>query len=179
MQPGTHTVGPGEGTLQVKTYREGMAAKAGHDLIIEVTSWKATVEAGEAPGELAVELSADPRSLEVRDGHGGAKPLNDKDRADINKSIDDKVLKGQTITFRSTSVEGDSGGPVSMSGEVAMAGETRPISFQLTIGSDGKVNGTIPLTQSDWGIKPYKGLMGALKVRDEVEVVLDAQLPVG
>ena len=179
MQTGTHTVGPGEATLQVKTYREGMAAKAGHDLIIEVTSWKATVEVGEGPGELAVELSADPRSLEVRDGHGGAKPLNDKDRADIRKSIDDKVLKGQAITFRSTGVEGDDGGPVSMSGEVSMAGETRPVSFQLEIGSDGKVHGTVPLTQSEWGIKPYKGLMGALKVRDEVEVVLDGRLPPG
>jgi len=179
MQTGTHTVGPGEATLQVKTYREGMAAKAGHDLIIEVTSWKATVEVGEGPGEQAVELSADPRSLEVRDGHGGAKPLNDKDRADIRKSIDDKVLKGQAITFRSTGVEGDDGGPVSMSGEVSMAGETRPVSFQLEIGSDGKVHGTVPLTQSEWGIKPYKGLMGALKVRDEVEVVLDGRLPPG
>ncbi|MBA2440522.1 MAG: YceI family protein, partial [Thermoleophilaceae bacterium] len=49
MQTGTHTVGPGEATLQVKTYREGMAAKAGHDLIIEVTSWNATVEVGEGP----------------------------------------------------------------------------------------------------------------------------------
>ncbi|MGI9081866.1 MAG: YceI family protein [Thermoleophilaceae bacterium] len=179
MQTGTHTVGPGEATLQVKTYREGMAAKAGHDLIIEVTSWNATVEVGEGPDELAVELSADPGSLEVRDGHGGAKPLNDKDRADIRKSIDDKVLKGQAVTFRSTGVEGDDGGPVSMSGEVSMAGETRPVSFQLEIGSDGKVDGTVPLTQSEWGIKPYKGLMGALKVRDDVEVVLDGRLPPG
>ena len=39
--------------------------------------------------------------------------------------------------------------------------------------------GTIPLTQSDWGIKPYRGLMGALKVRDELEIVLDARLPAG
>jgi len=177
MQTGTHTVGPDNATLQVKTYREGMAAKAGHDLVTEVTSWKATVEVGDGPGELSVELNADPRSLEVRTGTGGAKPLNDKDRDDISKSIDDKVLKGQAITFSSTSAEGGAGGPLSMSGEVSMNGETRPVSFQLESGSDGKVKGTIPLTQSELGIKPYKGLMGALKVRDEVEIVLDAQLP--
>jgi hypothetical protein len=41
------------------------------------------------------------------------------------------------------------------------------------------VTGTIPLTQSGWGIKPYRGPMGALKVRDEVEIALDARLPHG
>jgi hypothetical protein len=35
----------------------------------------------------------------------------------------------------------------------------------------------LPVTQSEWGIKPYRALMGALKVRDTVEVVLDASLP--
>jgi hypothetical protein len=43
--------------------------------------------------------------------------------------------------------------------------------------SDGRVTGTLPVTQSDWGIKPYRGLMGALKVRDTVEIGIDVQLP--
>jgi hypothetical protein len=60
-----------------------------------------------------------------------------------------------------------------------MAGATRPIAAELDIGDDGTVRGTIPLTQSDWGIKPYRGLMGALKVRDELEIVIAAPLPAG
>ena len=36
---------------------------------------------------------------------------------------------------------------------------------------------TLPVTQSEWGIKPYRGMMGALKVRDTLEVVLDVPLP--
>ena len=39
-------IGPDNATLHVKTYREGVAALAGHDLVIEVTSWNAT--AGES-----------------------------------------------------------------------------------------------------------------------------------
>jgi hypothetical protein len=31
--------------------------------------------------------------------------------------------------------------------------------------------------QSDWGIQPYSGLFGTLKVKDEVEVVGEASLP--
>ena len=33
------------------------------------------------------------------------------------------------------------------------------------------------MTQREWGIKPYRWLMGTLKVRDTVEVVLDVRLP--
>ena len=44
------------------------------------------------------------------------------------------------------------------------------------VADDGHVTGTIPVTQTAWGIKPYRGLMGALKVRDDVEVVIDARL---
>ena len=60
-----------------------------------------------------------------------------------------------------------------------MAGNTRPVTAQLEVSPDGRVSGTIPLTQSDWGITPYRGLMGGLKVRDELEIVLDARLPAG
>jgi hypothetical protein len=38
----------------------------------------------------------------------------------------------------------------------------------------GTISATITLAQSAWGIKPYRGLMGALKVRDEVEIAIAA-----
>src|SRR6202008_1392844 len=72
IEPGTHTLGPADGTLTVLTGRGGAAAKAGHDLTIEVTRWTAKIEAGE---EIAMALMADPRSLRVVDGSGGIPPL--------------------------------------------------------------------------------------------------------
>src|SRR5688500_12511878 len=89
------------------TYREGVAAKVGHDLVIDVTRWEATVEIAPDPGGSRVELSADPRSLEVREGRHGLKPLTDKDRAEILRNIDEKVLRGQPIAFRSTAVQAE------------------------------------------------------------------------
>jgi polyisoprenoid-binding protein YceI len=175
---GTYTLGPGSGSLQVKTYREGVAAKAGHDLVIEVTRWEATVDIAAEPASSAVRLSADARSLEVREGLGGVKPLTDKDRAEIRKNIDEKLLRGQPITFRSSAVNlTDAGGRLVIEGDLTVAGGTRPITAQLDVAADGRVSGTIGLTQSAWGIKPYRGLMGALKVRDELEIVIGAQLP--
>jgi polyisoprenoid-binding protein YceI len=144
--------GPENGSLVVKTYREGVAA---------------TVDPA------SITLDADPRSLHVREGVRGVKPLTDGDREDIRGTIDKKVLGGQPISFRSTSVEGDD--QLTVSGDLTMAGRTRPVTARLAVGADGHVTGTIPVTQSEWGIKPYRGLMGALKVRDEVEIVIDAR----
>lgn len=176
--PGTHKLGPDNATLRVKTYRAGVASKAGHDLVIDVTRWEATFAVAEDPAQSSVELSADPRSLEVKEGLHGVKPLSDKDRADIHKSIDGKVLGGQPIAFRSTAVEPAEGGAhLSVSGDLDLAGTTRPVSFELRVGPDGQLSGSAELQQSDWGIKPYSAMMGALKVRDNVDLVLDASLP--
>jgi hypothetical protein len=67
FRPGRHTVGPDDGTLQVRTYREGLAQKFGHDLIIDVGQWEAAADVREDGTLSAVQLEADPRSLQVRD----------------------------------------------------------------------------------------------------------------
>ena len=175
---GSHKLGPESASLRVKTYREGVAAKVGHDLVIDVTRWEATVDIAADPARSSVELSADSRSMEVREGVRGVKPLTDKDRGEIRRNIDEKVLRGQPISFRSSAVrlvDGDA--RLVVDGDLTISGSTRPITAGLDIDGEGRVSGTIPLTQSSWGIKPYRGLMGALKVRDELEIVIAARLP--
>jgi hypothetical protein len=163
------TLGPDAGSLQIKTYREGVAAKVGHDLVIEVGTWEATMD------DEAVELHADSTSLRVLSGERGVKPLSDHDRDEIIKNIDGKILRRQPIEFRSTAVR-RSGDELTVEGDLTIAGTTHPVTAHLTRGADGRVTGTIPIVQSEWGIKPYRGLMGALKVRDDVEILIDVQL---
>ena len=179
LPAGTHNLGPDNASLQVRTYREGVAAKAGHDLIIEVTRWEATVEVAGEPAGWTIALNADPQSLEIREGLRGVKPLTDKDRVEIRKNIDEKILGSHPIEFRSSAVRPADGGRVAVDGELTMAGSTRPVTAELSVEDGGAVSGTIPLTQSAWGIKPYRGLMGALKVRDDIEIVIAANLPPG
>ena len=175
LPPGTHQFGPDNASLEVRTYREGVAAKAGHDLIIDVVGWDATVAVGDEPAGWTIELTADPHSLQVREGLRGVKPLTEKDRLEIRRNIDEKVLGDHPIRFRSSGVRfADGGGRVIVEGELSMAGTTRRLTAQLSVEADGAVSGTIPLTQTAWDIKPYRGLMGALKVRDEIEVVIGA-----
>jgi len=171
IQAGTYKLGPDNASLHVETGRSGAAAKAGHDLIIDVTSWEATLEVGDASG---LELSADPSSLHVREGKGGMQALGDDDKADIRKTIDKDVLKKKDIKFTSSSVE-SAGDGLKISGDLEMGGKSQPVSFDLSE-SDGTLTGSAAVKQSDWDIKPYSALFGALKVNDEVKVVVEAKL---
>lgn len=162
------TFGPENATLTVRTKRTGAAAKAGHDLLIEVTSWSATLD----PEGGAVTLSADARSLRVLEGTGGMQTLGDDDKAGIEQTIDDEVLLGRPIEFRSHDAELSPDGSGSVRGELELAGARRPLAFELSA-SGGHLRATAVVRQSDWGMKPYSALFGALKVADEVEVAVD------
>ncbi|MGH3064817.1 MAG: YceI family protein [Gaiellaceae bacterium] len=175
IEPGTHTFGPENGALWVRTGRTGAAAQAGHDLLIEVTAWQATLDVGESGAQTSVALEVDATSLRVREGVGGMQALGDDDKASIQDTIDDEILKRMSIEFRSTAVDvAADGGRFGVQGELSMAGNARPLDFDLVVGDDGDLEGSILVKQSDWGITPYSTLFGALKVADEVEVVVKA-----
>ena len=163
--------GPDNASLTIRTGRTGGAAKAGHDLVIEVESWQATLDPEAQP---ALTLTADSRSLRVLDGHGGIKSLSEGDKGDIKKTIDKEVLKGCDIEFRSSDVNETPGG-LSVRGELSLAGKQAPVTFDLAIGEGGRVHGSATVTQSAFGMKPYSALFGALKVADDVEVAIDTK----
>jgi hypothetical protein len=163
--------GPDNARLTVRTGRTGGAAKAGHDLLMEVGSWQATLDREAQP---ALTLTADSGSLRVLDGTGGIKSLSESDKADIKKTIDKEVLKGTPIEFRSTEVREAPGG-LGVRGELSLAGRQVPVTFDLAIGDDGRVTGSAKVTQTACGIKPYSALFGALKVADEVQVEIDTK----
>jgi hypothetical protein len=174
---GKHQLGPEEATLTVQTKREGPAARAGHDLAIRVTSWRATLVVGEDAAETSVELAADAGSLRVIEGSGGMQALGDEDKAEIEQTINDKVLEGSAIEFRSTRARPTpDGSGISVQGELTIGKATEQIAFDLALGEGGALKASAVVKQSDWGIKPYSTLFGALKVTDEVEVELDGHL---
>jgi hypothetical protein len=167
-----HTLGPGQATLTVRTGKGGAAAIAGHNLLMEVTSWSATLTLGD---EAALELTADSRSFKILEGSGGIQSLGDDDKANIEQTIDDEVLKGGTLEFRSTGIKQEDG-RLRIEGELNLLGTRRALTFEITIGDDGHVAGEATLKQSDWGIKPYSALFGTLKVADELKVAIDGRL---
>ena len=181
---GNFRLGPDAGRVVIKTGRAGLAAKAGHDLTIEVTRWSAQVEvpAEDDGGQSAATVSAelDLGSLEVREGTGGAMPLTDRDRREIKKQITG-ILRGGTASFASTRVipSGSSGSASSggaIEGTVTLNGKTQPARLQLTDAGSGRYRGSATLAQTGFGIKPYTGFFGALKLKDEVVVEFEVDL---
>ena len=173
---GTFLLGPDSGRVIVKTGRTGLAARAGHDLTIEITGWSARViipDDGVAAAKITAEL--DLGSLAVREGTGGAKPLTDGDRGDIAKTAR-KILRQPAASFASTRVvpAGGSGGAID--GTLSLNGRSQPVRLQVTSPAPGRYRGGTMVRQTDFGITPYTGFFGALKLRDEIGIEFEADL---
>lgn len=178
LPAGEHVIGPDSGELVLRTYRQGMAAKVGHDLVIEAGSWQGTVTIppGGAVEGAAVVVEVDLGALRVREGSGGVAPLSAKDRTEIEANMRRqlKVDAHPKATFRSTAAHG-SGSQAVVDGELTLAGTTAPLSLQVRE-EDGVVRGEASVLQSRWGIKPYSAFLGALRLRDAVDVQFSLRL---
>lgn len=177
--PGQHELGPPSATLRLRTYRQGLAAKAGHDLVLEAAAWHGSVAVPDEPdGVPSVTVEIDLRSLRVIEGTGGVKPLTEGDRDDIRKTMHKqlRISEHPTATFRSTGgrVDGDR---ATIDGELSIGGQTHSVELQAHREEDGTIAGHAEVVQSAWGIKPYTGFFGALKLRDAVDVDVSVALP--
>jgi hypothetical protein len=168
----------------LKTGRVGLAARAGHDLTIEITRWSAQVTMpggggdGDSGGGLAAaRLTAelDLGSLTVREGTGGAKPLTDRDRRDIQATASKVLGPAATAGFTSSRViPSPAGGAIE--GMLTLRGTSRPVRLQVISPAPGRYRGSATVKQSDFGITPYSGFFGALKLKDEVTVEFEVEL---
>lgn len=186
VKAGTYSINASTGKLCVYTFKEGMLSKIAHDLLIEVTDFNVQLnipEAGIASASVHVEAKAD--SLKVfcamKDGQQQPDTLKEKDLSDIEEATSKDVLhpaKYPDIKFRSTSIQEKENG-CHITGDLALHGVTRPIEFDALITPEKRIQGKVTLQQKDFGIKPYKALLGTLKVKNEVNVAFDFPLNQG
>ncbi len=180
IAPGAKTLGPQNGTIQIKSFKEGLLSKMGHDLTIDVKQWGAKLELTSAePPAGSVEVDMAANSLTVT----GPGDLSDKDKNEIRGNIEKDVLKWAkfpSIQFKSTGVadvksSGGKGTAV-VKGQLTLCGQTQPIELHTAFEPSGKgvrVHGEAPLVQSRWGVKAYKAPLGVIKVKDELKIVWD------
>ncbi len=183
LRSGRYVLGPNDGTLLVKTGREGAASRMGHDLTLRATRWRATVIVdASVPARSSVQATIDARSLEVMEASGGAVELTDSQKDEIERNTRQKVLhsdRRRTITFASTAIIGGVR-KVSITGDLTIGGTTCPATLEarVNVRSDSaRIVATTAIVQSQFGIQPYSALFGALRVRDLVELVADVRLP--
>jgi len=175
---GRHKVGADRDRLVLRTTRDGLAATAGHDLTIEVTRWSGELTVAEDSAPTALDVRIDLTSLAVLSGSGGVKPLTDRDKREI-VSTARKTLgadRHPEATFGDAKFEPGADGGGSISGTLTLAGRSAPVRLQVTGTGEDRYHATATVVQSDFGIKPYRGFFGALKVSDPVQVEADVDL---
>jgi polyisoprenoid-binding protein YceI len=176
VDAGTYQLGPAAGRVTIRTGRAGLAARAGHDLLIEVTRWSVCVV---VDASISVTAELDFGSLTVREGTGGVRPLTASDRADIEKTMS-KILGAPSgsATFASTRVipSGGAGAGGAIEGTVTYRERTQPVRLQVMTPEPGRYRGSTTVAQTAFGVTPYTGFFGALKLRDEVTVEFDVDL---
>ena len=174
---GRHRFGPDGGRLTLRTYRTGLAAQAGHDLTIEVTHWWADLDGPDgAPTRLEARIELG--SLQIREGTGGVKPLSDRDRREIAVTAR-KVLASDRFpeaVFAAAGFEPGAGGGGEISGTLTIRGQERPLHVRVTQTGADRYHAEAQVVQSDYGIKPYSAFLGALRVRDAIDIAVDLDL---
>ncbi|WOC11321.1 YceI family protein [Gordonia sp. MP11Mi] len=172
------TFGPDTGDLTLHTGVAGKAARTGHSLTIGFTDWSATVDV-DAPSQVQVRVAV--ASLEVVSGEGGLTPMSAPERG-VARGNATKSLKADEfgeIIFVSTGVAADGAG-YRVDGTLTIAGRSREHSVVVApsgSGADRRVAGETTVRHTDFGIKPFSTMMGALKVADEVTVRLSLSVP--
>jgi polyisoprenoid-binding protein YceI len=178
VKPGRHQLGPERGRIILRTFRDGLAATAGHDLTIEATRWSGELEVNEDSSPAGLDLRVDLGALVVRDGTGGVKPLSDRDRREIAVNAR-KVLAADRhpeATFVASAFAPAGGGGWEISGTFTINGTARPLRVRVSETSPDHYHAETTVVQSDYGIKPYTAFFGALRVRDAVDVAADVDL---
>jgi polyisoprenoid-binding protein YceI len=166
------------GELLIHTGVAGRAAQLGHRLTIAMRSWQASaqLDSGEP---VSAELTVDVGSLEVVRGEGGLTPLSGPEkvlvRSNALRSLD--ARRFPRITFVAKTIEKTDDG-YRLTGALTLHGKTLAQTVDVrTDDLDGSwwLSSEATVRQSEFGIKPYSQLLGALKVADDVTVSFTAE----
>jgi len=183
LKAGTYNLNANSGKLFVYTFKEGFLSTVAHDLLIDVTNFTIKLNVSDASAQSAsVEAEILANSLKIvcamKDGQQNYDALKEKDKADIEEATFKDVLhpsKYPIINFRSTNIQ-EKDGTYHVKGELTLHGVTRPIEFDAKTTTGKDLKGRVTIAQKDFGIKPYKALLGTLKVKNEVDIAFDLSL---
>ncbi|GAB36772.1 YceI family protein [Gordonia otitidis] len=180
MTRDTWEFGPGNGTVTVHTDVTGPAARTGHRLTIDMEQWSAELTVADGV-PVGVAASIDVESLRVVSGEGGVTPLTGPEKAiargNALKSLN--ASKAHTITYDATSITATENG-FRLDGTLTINNNEHPHPLDVEVsGPDDARQANIETVVShrEFGLKPYSMMMGALKVVDDVRVVITVDLP--
>jgi polyisoprenoid-binding protein YceI len=155
-------------TVTVHVGKSGVFSAFGDNHEIRAPIASGTVDDGPQP---SVDLTIDARGMTVLDPK-----LAPEKRAEVQKKmLGPDVLDVEryaAIRFRSKSVTRAENGRWRVAGVLELRGTSAPVAFDVTA-ADGRVQGSVKVSQKAFGIPPISAAGGTVKVRDEVQIDFD------
>jgi polyisoprenoid-binding protein YceI len=172
--------------LVTRLFKGGIASALAHDHVIRATEYsgKGTFDA-ENPSASLILLEVKTDSLKadepsMREKYGLTKTVSEKDRAKIQATMESAkqmdVKKYPTMRFQSTEIRKQTEGQYIVAGNLTIHGVTQTVSFPATITRENESfrgKAQLRFKQSDFGIKPYTAVFGAVRNEDEAILYLD------
>ena len=169
--------------LEVRVYRDGAMQQLGHNHVITSDAINGTIELRDPQSQTGFTLELPLASLVVDDpasriGAGAefAAPVPEKDRAGtVRNLLGPGVLDAARQPVLQLTADGFSGGPADYTARVrvGLRGEERVIDVPLTVSFEGdrlRIHASVRLHHADLGLVPFSVALGALRVRDDIEI---------
>jgi polyisoprenoid-binding protein YceI len=165
-------IDPAASRLTVKVWKTGFFSAFAHNHEISAPITSGMVRDGD---NASVKFRVNARGMKVLDPEASAST-----RAEVEHRMHSaEVLNTEQyseIAFESTGILSDKIGIYSVSGNLTLHGQTHPIQVsvkQVNIGLAGpaKYEGSAKLKQTTFGIQPVSIGGGAIKVKDEVDIL--------
>ena len=169
--------------VEIRAYRDGPMATLGHNHVISSDALTGTIELRDPASDTRFKFELPLASLVVDDpaarskaGADFAKEVLQADREGTKHNmLGSSVLDAARQPALKLTAESLKGGPEEFQARirVGLRGEERIIDVPLSVQiSDGKigVHASFKLRHADLGLTPFTVALGALRVRDEIEI---------
>ena len=159
------------GLIFAYTYKEGLLSSVAHDLELQLQDFSVQFNGGDVTAKFVMDSLMVVGAMQ--DGAPQPSALSKKDKAKIEDTMRKQVL--QTRKFGQSELTGRVTDGV-FKGTLKLVGRTAPVEGEV-VSHNGVARGIVELRPTDWGIKPYTALFGALRLQDRVRVEFQMDLP--
>jgi polyisoprenoid-binding protein YceI len=171
-----YTIDLSQSQVTTTLTQEGFIARRYPSHRVEVKNFNGKVEVSEKDEtQIEVEVEAESKSLTNVD-----QGMSEFERKEFHAVVNNLVLESDKfprIKFVSVSVsDAQKSGETrsfTLKGDLTLRDVTKRVSFPVTVTGDKdqlRASGEAKIKQSDFGIKPYSGKLGLIKIGDEVKI---------
>ena len=164
----------------IQVFKDGAAAALAHDHVVDVKDFAGSIVTDGDAATASVDVTAQTASFtnddaKLRKKFGLDSEISEKDRKAVEENMKSKdqldTAGFPTVKFVSTSVKKGADGKLTLAGKLTLHGVTKDVTMPLdakVTGDDVDGSASFRLKTSDYGIKPYSALLGAVKNKDEI-----------